>query len=101
VYGPNTPRLGDPGADNRTYCTTTNPPPSEGWFPIVTKATTTKGGLTIGTHHIDTVVSPLPSAANAAATATATSTAMFVRVRLLEVLDAARPPLLTFKVLNV
>eukprot|EP00937_MAST-01D_sp_MAST-1D-sp2_P000261 g261.t1 len=53
------------------------------WQPIVT-ATSPKGGRTIGTHHIDVVG----------------LRATFVRVRLLQVFEAPRPPLISFRIFD-
>ena len=55
------------------------------WTALVNRSSTKVGGQTIGTHHIDAV----------------TATARFVRVRLLSVLEAPKPPQITFKVLDV
>jgi alpha-L-fucosidase len=91
MYEANTPRLG-PGAggvDGRQYCTLAPapaPPVGAAWQPIVSAALSPKGGVTIGTHHIDVLGSG--------------AIATFVRVRLLAVLDAPRPPLVSFRALD-
>ena len=54
------------------------------WTNLVNESST-KGGQTIGTHHIDLV----------------NATGTFVRLRLLEVLPAAVSPLISFRALSV
>ena len=62
---------------------------SSSWRPLVSPASS-KGGQTIGTHHID-VIDGIGPATNAT----------FVRLRLLQVLPAPVLPLISFRVLHV
>ena len=82
LYKPNTPRLG-PNEDDRLYCTAQSAP--TGWETVVQPGGA-KGGQTIGMHHIDVISNNM--------------TATFVRLRLLQVLDAPRPPMISFRVLD-
>ena len=90
LYKPNSPRLG-PNEDDRLYCTAQPGPgpgpgpASKGWVAVVEPGGA-KGGQTIGTHHIDVIGNNM--------------TATFVRLRLLQVLDAPTLPMVSFRVLD-